>query len=121
MSFYFIAVVHCIILIFSTFLLHMQPVLSPFQLLLCADLLCVLLVLPEVLLLSGAHPGPYTLHRLLPPVLAALLLLVAAAVEQAGEHQEDLQDAHEDDHDEEHEDQVTHQVERLAHFGAAWK
>ena len=120
MSFYFIAVVHCIILIFPTFLLHMQPVLSPFQLLLCADLLCVLLVLLEVLLLSGPHPGP-GLHCLLPPVLAALLLLVAAAVEQAGEHQEDLQDAHEDDHDEEHEDQVTHQVERLAHFGAAWK
>ena len=120
MSFYFIAVVHCIILIFPTFLLHMQPVLSPFRLLLCADLFCVLLVLLEVLLLSGARPGP-GLHRLLPPVLAALLLLVAAAVEQAGEHQEDLQDAHEDDHDEEHEDQVTHQVERLAHFGAAWK
>ena len=120
MSFYFIAVVHCIILIFPTFLLHMQPVLSHFRLLLCADLLCVLLVLLEVLLLSGAHPGP-GLHHLLPPVLAALLLLLTAAVEQAGEHQEDLQDAHEDDHDEEHEDQVTHQVERLAHFGAAWK
>ena len=120
MSFYFIAVVHCIILIFPTFLLHMQPVLSHFRLLLCADLFCVLLVLLEVLLLSGAHPGP-GLHRLLPPVLAALLLLLTAAVEQAGEHQEYLQDAHEDDHDEEHEDQVTHQVERLAHFGAAWK
>ena len=120
MSFYFIAVVHCIILIFPTFLLHMQPVLSHFRLLLCADLFCVLHVLPEVLLLSGAHPGP-GLHRLLPPVLAALLLVVPAAVEQAGEHQEDLQDAHEDDHDEEHEDQVTHQVERLAHFVAAWK
>ena len=111
---------HCIILIFPTFLLHLQPVLSPSRPLLYADLLCGLRVLPEVLLLSGDHPGP-GLHRLLPPVLAALLLLLAATVEQAGEHQEDLQDADEDDHDEEHEDQVAHQVECFSHFDAPWK
>ena len=54
------------------------------------------------------------LHSL--SLIVITFLIVITAVQEAGEHEQDLYHHHNEHYDEEHQDQVTHQVKCLSHL-----
>ena len=48
-------------------------------------------------------------------LIVITFLIIITAVQEAGEHEQDLYHHHNEHYDEEHQDQVTHQVKCLSH------
>ena len=53
-----------------------------------------------------------------PGSVSPLTIRVVRAVQEAGEHEEDLDEAHQDDEYEEDNDEIAHQIKGLPHFQA---